>query len=157
MVKLQCMVDSSDRWEFPLFSETTDSPLNGPDDRQIACRQGCARRLWKSLSRQVTPASIPDSSRQHWGTWQMYRSLLPSNRLGVIAQPCSNPHLFDGLYYLEIKINEHKVQIFKALLKLRFVKRKFEWISNISDLGRGMNDFWHQSFWITVDTAKWVK
>ena len=39
------------------FSEATDSPSHSTNDRQIACRQCCARRLWKSLRNQANCSS----------------------------------------------------------------------------------------------------
>ena len=54
--KLQCIKSSCDKWEFLQFVKghsltvPCTGPLHNPNGRQIACRYGCARRLWNSLS-----------------------------------------------------------------------------------------------------------
>ena len=53
MVRMQSIMGSCDRWEFPTFSKATDSPLAQPWRQANACRQGCAKRLRKSLDRQM--------------------------------------------------------------------------------------------------------
>ena len=47
-----CIVGLLVRWK---LCWATDSPFRGPDRRANACRKGCARRLWKSLSVTNTP------------------------------------------------------------------------------------------------------